>query len=187
MRKIISPENGARTERFTVFLGRRHPLAGCSLAARPRQSRRSLGACGAQGLAPSCRRLHFTQKEQGARDVRRGRGAPREPAGAPGFVPAPAAKGGPVRPTPRSDPASWNCCGRQSVSGIHVHRLSKQLIPTHLSPGILFLKQSPGPHGNLPGIDFSIFLTVLGVTSCLCAYKWLQLSLFTTVTDMCAN
>lgn len=82
MRKTIFPENQARTERFTVFLACRYSLPGCSLDAHPRQSKRSFGACGAQGLSPLCRGLHFIQKEWGTRDVTRRHGAHREPAGA---------------------------------------------------------------------------------------------------------
>lgn len=165
-----------------------------SLGAHPRQSKRGFGSCGAQGPSPPSplhRGSQFIQKEPGRRNVKRRHGAHREPAAAsysswacPSSV-LPSADLCAKHPvhTPPVITAAVTKAWAVSIC-IGCHKILFQCIFLQAS---CFLNSPPGPCGNLPEIDFSIFLTVLEVTSSLCAYKWLELSLFITVTDMCAN
>lgn len=142
-----------------------------------RETKRSSGACGAQGLSSWCRGLHFIQEERGRRIVKRRQGAHREPAGASYCSWLHSSSG-----LPKADPcAKHPACTQPLVAAVVTivwavsicmgcHKILFQYIFLQAS---CFLNSPHGPCGNLPEIDFSIFLTVLEVTSCLCAYKWL--------------
>lgn len=177
IRKITSPENQTRTWlSCSLVVGVRY--LGAAWMLTQGNTNFNWGPVELRAY-PCCAApwLHFLQKERGRRNVKRRHGARRDPAGA--------------------SYSSWACsssalpkaglCVKHPVYiqpilivvvtkvwavsiCIGCHKILLQYIFLQAS---CFLNSSPGPHATLPEIDFSIFLTVLELTSCLCAYKWL--------------